>query len=175
MRFVALALLALLAAGAAAADAVPAAVPAAVPEAEAKVLHRAQPQYPKAAAAPGVAPRAAQELQILQRVMPELSGLPAPADGGCVTVRMLIKHDGFVGEVEILEAKPEALAEPAAAALKQWWFQSFPPPDRTTVQTFYFAPDQVRLPDNAIRSPYLSLSGDGSVKSSGCGKSGTQG
>ena len=241
MKIAALALLALLAAGAAASDA--------VPNADAKVLHRANPVYPKAAAkkgvagcvlvgfdvdakgladhyvvldsqpkgvfdqatlkalnrwrwekgkpghqaqvisfqidgkqkdaprcaAPAVAQPAVQSLEVLQKVMPELSSVPEADQGGCVTVKMVIKHDGFVGDVTVLESRPAALAGPAVAALKQWWFQSFPPPDRTTVQTFYFTPDQVHLPDNAIRSPYLSLSGDGRVTNSGCGTSGTQG
>ena len=116
------------------------------------------------------------ELRILQKVMPTYGG-SGVADGGCVTVKFVIKHDGFVGDITVLEAKPVELAEPTIAALKQWWFQSFPPPDVTAVQTFQFAPEQVRLPDEAIRSSYAELSDAGALKSVTCGpgKDGTAG
>lgn len=126
----------------------------------------AQAKPPAKAAKPAEPPPPTRELQILQRVMPSFD---SNSDGGCVTVEFVIKHDGFVGDVTVLEARPESLADPTVAALKQWMFQSFPPPDLTTVQTFQFAPEQVRLPDNAIRSPYLVLSGDGALKGQGCG------
>jgi hypothetical protein len=108
------------------------------------------------------------ELRILQKVMPTYDRTGVSADGGCVTVRFQIKHDGFVGDITVLEAKPETLAEPTIEALKQWQFQSFPPPDLYTTQTFNFAPELMRLPDNAIRSPYATLSDEG-LKSTACG------
>jgi len=123
---------------------------------------------PKPAAPPApVAPP--QELRILQKVMPNYALGAGVADGGCVTVKFQIRHDGFVGDITVLEAKPEALAEPTVAALKQWLFQSFPPPDLYAVQTFSFTPEQVRLPDDAIRSPYALATEAGAVVNAGCG------
>ena len=120
-----------------------------------------KPAQPAAAPAPET-----RELRILQKVMPSDEGA---SGGGCVTVRFVIRHDGFVGDITVLEAKPEALAAPTIAALKQWQFQSFPPPDLSAVQTFNFASEMVRLPDDAIRSPYAELSGGGAVHSLPCG------
>ena len=86
-----------------------------------------KPAQPAAAPAPET-----RELRILQKVMPSDEGASG-GDGGCVTVRFVIRHDGFVGDITVLEAKPEALAAPTIAALKQWQFQSFPPPDQSAV------------------------------------------
>lgn len=113
----------------------------------------------------------ARELQVYQQVMPTFDEHSGIGDGGCVSVRFQIKHDGFVGDVEVLEARPATLAEPTIAALKQWQFQSFPPPDVYAVQTFNFAPDQVRLPDTALRASLAVLSDEGALKSGTCGAS----
>lgn len=103
---------------------------------------------------------ATRELRILQQVMPVYAHGSDVADGGCVTVRFQIKYDGFIGEVTVLEARPETLAGPTIAALKQWQFQSFPPPDLYAVHTFNFAPEQVRLPETAVRASLAELAGD---------------
>lgn len=108
------------------------------------------------------------ELRILQKVMPSYARGGEAADGGCVTARFQIRYDGFVGDVTILEARPESLAEPTIAALKQWQFQSFPPPDLYAVQTFNFAPEQVRLPETAVRASLAELDG-GELHSVSCG------
>jgi TonB family protein len=113
------------------------------------------------------APRS-REIRVLETVMPQYPRSGAAADGGCVTVKFRIKYDGFVGDVEVLEARPAELAEPTVAAIKQWHFQSFPPPDVYAVHTFNFTPDVVRLPDNAIRASYADLSGS-EVRAVGCG------
>jgi len=123
----------------------------------------------KAPAQPAAPPPQTRELQILQKVMPTYDRRGGLADGGCVTVKLVIKPDGFVSDITVLEAKPAELAEPTIVALKQWWFQSFPPPALTTVQTFYFAPEQIRLPDDAIRSPYAVATDEGSLNSQACG------
>jgi len=108
------------------------------------------------------------ELRILQKVMPTYE--PGPGvGGGCVAVKFVIKHTGFVGDITILEAKPASLAEPTIAALKQWQFQSFEPPDLQAMQTFHFTPELVRLPETVIRSPYGVLSGEGALASTACG------
>lgn len=120
-----------------------------------------------AALNPGAEP-ATRELRILQKVMPSYARDTEAADGGCVTVRFQIKYDGFVGEVKVLEARPASLAEPTIAALKQWQFQSFPPPDLYAVQTFNFAPEQVRLPETAVRASLAELAG-GELHSVSCG------
>lgn len=120
-----------------------------------------------AALNPGAAP-ATRELRILQKVMPVYARGSEATDGGCVTVRFQIRYDGFVGEVTVLEARPESLAEPTIAALKQWQFQSFPPPDLYAVQTFNFAPEQVRLPETAVRASLAELAG-GELHSVSCG------
>lgn len=111
---------------------------------------------------------ATRELRILQKVMPSYARDPDAADGGCVTVRFQIRYDGFVGEVTVLEARPESLAGPTIEALKQWQFQSFPPPDLYAVQTFNFAPEQVRLPETAVRASLAELAG-GELHSVSCG------
>ena len=108
----------------------------------------------------------ARQLRVLQQVMPMYQQV-AP-EGGCVTVQFVIKYDGFVGDVKVLEARPEALAEPTIAALKQWQFQSFPPPDLQTVQTFNFTPEQVRMPDSYVRSPLAAIGEDGAIGNQGC-------
>lgn len=120
-----------------------------------------------AALNPGAEP-ATRELRILQKVMPSYERGGEAADGGCITVRFQIRYDGFVGEVTVLEARPEALAEPTIAALKQWQFQSFPPPDLYAVQTFNFAPEQVRLPETAVRASLAELDGS-ALHSVSCG------
>lgn len=114
------------------------------------------------------APPLTREVRILQRVMPAFAAQGAAADGGCVTVRFQITHNGFVGDVTVLEARPESLAEPAVAALKQWVFSSFPPPDLWATQTFYYQPDLVKLPDTMVRGSYGEL-GDAQLNSVRCG------
>jgi hypothetical protein len=116
---------------------------------------------------PVAPPPQARQLRVLQQVMPVYQRY-AP-EGGCVTVQFVIKYDGFVGDVKVLEARPAELAEPTIAALKQWQFQSFPPPDLQTVQTFNFAPEQVRMPDSYVRSPLAALGDDGRLGAQGCG------
>ncbi|MGH8442270.1 MAG: energy transducer TonB [Burkholderiales bacterium] len=125
----------------------------------------AQPQ-PEAPPAKPTPPR---QLQIYQRVMPQYSNVGP--DGGCVTVKFEIRHDGIVGEVEVLEAKPKELAAPTVAAMKQWVFQSYPPTDAKVhaSQTFHYTPETIRLPDNAIRGPFATLGEGGAVASAGCG------
>lgn len=103
------------------------------------------------------APPLTREVEVLRQLMPAFRAQGEAADGGCVTVRFQIKHDGFVGDVTVLEARPESLAEPAVEAIKQWHFSSFPPPDLYAVQTFYYTPEQVRLPETAIRASYADL------------------
>jgi TonB family protein len=105
------------------------------------------------------------ELRVLRRVMPAFD---RAGDGGCVTVRFQIKYDGFVGDVKVLEARPESLAQPTIDAVKQWHFQSFPPPDLYTTQTFNFTPEQVRMPESMIRAAYADLAG-GELRAIGCG------
>jgi TonB family protein len=127
----------------------------------------AEPAPPPAQAeAPPAPPR---QLQVYQKVMPRFDG--RLADGGCVTVKFQIRHDGFVGDVEVLESKPAALAEPAIAAMKQWQFQSFPATERPVyaTQTFHFTPEPVRMPDEAIRGPFAALGEGGALNSAGCG------
>jgi TonB family protein len=123
------------------------------------------PSY--AALNPG-APPLTRQLRVLETVMPRYPRSGASIDGGCVTVRFQIKHDGFVGDVVVLEARPEALAAPTVEAIKQWHFQSFEPPAMYATQTFNFAPDIVRMPENMIRQPYADLEG-GQVRAIGCG------
>jgi hypothetical protein len=106
------------------------------------------------------------QLRVLQQVMPVYQQF-AP-EGGCVAVQFVIQHDGFVGDVKVLEARPPSLAEPTVAALKQWQFQSFPPPDVQTQQTFNFAPEQVRMPDSYVRSPLAAVGEDGTIGNQGC-------
>jgi TonB family protein len=112
------------------------------------------------------------QLRVLQQVMPAYHRIPGAQEGGCVTVQFVIKYDGFVGDVKVLEARPPELGEPTVAALKQWQFQSFPPPDLQAVQTFNFAPDQVRMPDSYVRSPLAALGDDGRLDNQGCGGKG---
>jgi hypothetical protein len=120
-----------------------------------------------AAAKPAPAPQQqTRQLRVLQQVMPVYQRV-AP-EGGCVTVQFVIKYDGFVGDIKVIEARPESLAEPTIAALKQWQFQSFPPPDLQTVQTFNFTPEQVRMPDSYVRSPLAAVGEDGTIGNQGC-------
>jgi TonB family protein len=114
------------------------------------------------------APPATRTLRVLESVMPDFRREGAAADGGCVTVRFQVRYDGFVGDVQVLEARPESLAAPTVAALKQWHFQSFPPPDVYATQTFNFTPELVRLPDNLIRASYADVAGN-EVRALGCG------
>jgi len=109
------------------------------------------------------------QLRVLQQVMPAYQQVPGAQEGGCVAVQFVIKHDGFVGDVKVLEARPVELGEPTVAALKQWQFQSFPPPDLQAVQTFNFAPEQVRMPDSYVRSSLAALDGEGKLGNQGCG------
>lgn len=127
-----------------------------------------------AAAADEPAPDAAgnpRQLQVYQRVMPRFDARALGSDGGCVTVKFQIRHDGFVGDVEVLEAKPADLAAPAIAAMKQWQFQSFPPTEKPlyAVQTFQFSPEPMRMPEGAIRGPFAALGEGGALGSAGCG------
>jgi len=115
------------------------------------------------------APPLTRQIKVLQRVMPAFQAKGEAADGGCVTVRFQVRHDGFVGEVQVLEARPQSLAEPVVAALKQWVFSSFPPPDLYAVQTFNYTPETVRLPDSMLRGSYATLGEDGALSSAGCG------
>lgn len=130
-------------------------------------VHACKP-LPTFAALNPDAPPSTREVRVLEKVMPQFPRGGEAADGGCVTVRFQVKHDGFVGEVQVLEARPESLAEPTVAALKQWHFQSFPPPDVYAVQTFTFTPELARLPDNLIRASYADLDGT-ELRSTGCG------
>lgn len=115
------------------------------------------------------APSLTREVRVLQRVMPAFQATGEAGDGGCVTVRFQVRYDGFVGDVQVLEARPKSLAGPAVAAMKQWVFSSFPPPDLYAVQTFNYTPENVRMPDNVLRASYATLSEDGALGSAGCG------
>jgi hypothetical protein len=120
------------------------------------------------AEAPGgeAAPPAQRQLRVVHRVMPavERGGLP-----GCVTAQFVIHPDGRVGEVAIVDAKPGTRYVPATiAALKQWRFESFEPPALRGQQTFNFDPEQVRLPDNAVRAPFAVAGADGVLKNEPC-------
>ncbi len=110
-------------------------------------------------------------LQVYQRVMPRYEGRDLSADGGCVTVKFEIQYDGFVGDVVVLEAKPPSLAEPTVAAMKQWVFQSFPKSEARVhaTQTFFFTPETMRMPAEAIRGAYGALGEGGALNSAGCG------
>lgn len=132
-----------------------------------KPVNLCQP-LPSFAALNPDAPPLTRKVRVLETVMPDFRRAAPGVDGGCVTVRFQIKHDGFVGDVAVLEAKPEALGPPAVAALKQWHFESFPPPAIVATQTFNYTPELIRLPDTAIRSAYLEAS-DGALRSVGCG------
>jgi TonB family protein len=123
-----------------------------------------QPLPTYAALNPG-APPLTRQLRVLETVMPRY---PRGFDGGCVTVRFQIKHDGFVGDVVVLEARPESLGPPTVEAIKQWHFQSFPPPAMYATQTFNFAPDIMRMPENMIRDTYANIEG-GQIRAIGCG------
>jgi TonB family protein len=114
------------------------------------------------------APPPTRRVRVLETVMPQFKGVPGAAEGGCVTVRFQIKHDGFVGDV-VLEARPEAMGPPAVAALKQWHFESFPPPAVVATQTFQYTPETMKMPETMIRAPYLDIA-DGGLRSVGCGK-----
>ena len=114
------------------------------------------------------APPLSRDVRVLQSAMPQLPRTGDAVDGGCVTVRFQVRHDGFVGDVTVLEARPQSLAEPTVAALKQWVFQSFPPPDMYATQTFHFTPELVRLPENMIRVAYADAEGN-QVRAIGCG------
>ena len=115
------------------------------------------------------APPLTRQLRVLETVMPRYERVGAAVDGGCVTVRFEIKHDGVVGDVVVLEARPQSLAAPTVEAIKQWHFQSFPPPNMYAMQTFNFAPDLVRMPENMIRKPYTDMGAGGEVRAIGCG------
>lgn len=132
----------------------------------------AEPAAPPPPVIEGVAaPAPPSRLQIYQRVMPRYQGADIPPDGGCVTVRFEIKYDGFVGDVEVLEAKPKTLAAPTVEAMKQWVFQSFPKSEARihATQTFHFTPETMRLPAEAIRGPFAVVGADGTIASAGCG------
>lgn len=122
---------------------------------------------PAPAPAPTAAPQTRQ-LRVLQSVMPSYPQKLIEG-GACVTVKFTIKHDGFVSDVTVLEARPPELAEPTIAAMKQWWFQSFPGPDVTAVQTFNFAPELVRMPDNVLRPSLATIGDGGALVNQGCG------
>lgn len=116
---------------------------------------------PAAAAAP-----AQRQLKVLSKVMPAAPGGGAP---GCVTVQFVIHPDGSVGEVAVVDAKPGTRYVPATlAALKQWRFESFEPPALRGQQTFTFDPEQVRLPDDALRAPFAVVGKDGALRNEPC-------
>lgn len=113
-------------------------------------------------------PPQTRQLRLLQGGMPAFPTQMIQG-GACVTVKLSIRHDGFVSDVTVLEARPPELAEPTIAALKQWWFQSFPPPDVTAVQTFTFSPELVRLPESAIAPSFGTVGDGGALTNQGCG------
>lgn len=115
------------------------------------------------------APPLTRKVRVLETVMPRFKGVPGAAEGGCVTVRFQVKYDGFVGDVTVLEARPEGMGPPAVEALKQWHFESFPPPDVVATQTFHYTPENMKMPDGMIRAPYLDIA-DGGLRSVGCGR-----
>lgn len=115
------------------------------------------------------APPLTRRVRVLETVMPKFKGVAGAADGGCVTVRFQVRHDGFVGDVAVLEARPEAMGPPAVEALKQWHFESFPPPAIVATQTFHYTPENMKMPETMIRAPYLDIA-DGGLRSVGCGK-----
>jgi TonB family protein len=133
----------------------------------AKQVNTCQP-VPSFAALNPDAPPLMREVQLLNRVMPAFAARGDAVDGGCVTVRFQIRHDGFVGDVQVLEARPPSLAEPAVAAVKQWNFRSFPPPDVYVTQTFYYQPDLVKLPDNVVRGSFAELN-EAQIQNVRCG------
>ena len=114
------------------------------------------------------APPLTRRVRVLETVMPQFKGVPGAAEGGCVTLRFQVKHDGFVGDVAVIEARPAAMGPPAIAALKQWHFESFPPPDVVATQTFHYTPETMKMPETMIRAPYLDIA-DGGLRSVGCG------
>lgn len=121
---------------------------------------------PPAAPRAEAPPAAQRQLRVLSRVMPavERGGLP-----GCVTAQFVIHPDGRVGEIDIVDAKPGTRYVPATiAALKQWRFESFEPPALRGQQTFDFDPEQVRLPDHAVRAPFAVADKDGALKNEPC-------
>jgi len=126
------------------------------------------PPAPAGTPAQSDAPR---QLKIYQKAMPVYPTTGPGSEGGCVTLKYTILHTGLVGDVTVVEAKPEALAAPTVAAMKLWVFQSFPPSaaEVSAVQTFNYAPDKVRMPENAIRPSLLALGEDGTLGSAGCG------
>ena len=117
--------------------------------------------------APAAPPAPSRELHLLQGSLPPL---PPGVSAACVTVKLLIKHDGFVGDVQVLEARPAEMAAPTAEAAKQWWFDSFPPPDLVATKTLTIvAGEQVKLPDAVVRGGLGTVTGNGQLANQGCG------
>lgn len=120
--------------------------------------------------APGAASAPAEptkrELQILTKVMPSIDTGGTP---GCVAVQFVIHPDGRVGEIGVVDAKPGTRYVAATiAALKQWRFEPFAGPALRGQQTFNFDPELMRLPDDAVRSPFAVATSDGALKSQRC-------
>lgn len=120
-----------------------------------------------APAAPGAASEPAKrELKILTKVMPSIETGGTP---GCVAVQFVIHPDGRVGEIGVLDAKPGTRYVAATiAALKQWRFEPFTGPALRGQQTFNFDPELMRLPDDAVRSPFAVATSDGTLKNEPC-------
>jgi hypothetical protein len=130
------------------------------------------PPAPAAAAAPAAVPAAApadatrRELKILTKVMPTVDSGGTP---GCVVVRFIIHPDGRVGEIGVVDAKPGTRYVPATiAALKQWRFEPFEGSALQGQQAFNFDPELMRLPDDAVRSPFAVATPDGALKNQLC-------
>lgn len=124
------------------------------------------PDAPAAPVGRDPADAAQRQLRVVSRVMPaaDSGGLP-----GCVTAQFVIHPDGRIGEITIVDAKPGTRYVPATiAALKQWRFESFEPPALRGQQTFNFDPEQVRLPDNAVRAPFAVAGHDGVLRNEPC-------
>lgn len=110
------------------------------------------------------------ELKVLSRVAPEYSRDSGHPDGGaCVTLDFEIRPDGTVGEVTVLDAAPGGrYVQNTIDAVKQWRFESFAPPALHGQQTFTFDPEQLKLPDHAIRAAYATVAADGAVRNARC-------
>jgi TonB family protein len=110
------------------------------------------------------------ELKILSRVMPEYSRDPGhPEGGGCVTLDFEIRPDGTVGKVTVLDAAPGGrYVQETIDAVKQWRFESFEPPALHGQQTFTFDPELLKLPDDAVRGAYATVTGEGAVQNLRC-------
>jgi hypothetical protein len=123
----------------------------------------AEPAAPPAADASGT-----RQVRSLKRVMPTFSS-PDEQAGGCVIAEFIIHPDGRVGEIGIVDSKPGTRYVPATiAALKQWRFEPFEPPALRAQQAFSFDAELVKLPDDAVRSPYAVATREGTLRSERC-------